>query len=181
MKKESVVVLGLAFGVTTLAASAAAALSSAGESTVKFEAQGPAGMKISGTSGGIQTTEAGGKIKIVAPTTGFRTGIGLRDQHTRRYLESEKHPQATLVLDRSKVTLPTGSPVVGAVTGDLTLHGVTRPALVTYRIVKAGADYQVHGSIDIRIADFRIEKPCYLGVCVGDDVKVLADFAVRGD
>src|ERR1041384_2804930 len=181
MEYRTAVVLGVSAWAAVFAGSASAALSSTGESTLKFEADGPAGMKIPGTSGGVRATEADGKIKIVAPTTGFHTGIGLRDKHLREYLESEKHPEATLVLDRTKITLPAGAPAAGTTTADLTLHGVTHSAVVTYRIAKSGADYQVHGSVALRIGDFKIKKPCYLGVCVGDDVKVLADFVVRGD
>lgn len=181
MQRKKIAVSGFIGLVLGIAASASAALSSAGESTVKFEAQGPAGMKINGVSGGIHAIEADGKIKIVAPTTEFRTGIGLRDKHTREYLEAEAHPQATLVIDRAKIALPAGSPSTGTLTGDLTLHGVTHPAAVSYRIAKAGADYQVHGTLDVKIADYKIKKPCYLGVCVGDDVKIVADFGVHGD
>lgn len=181
MKYRRVVVLGISAWTVTSVVSASAGLSTAGESTVKFEAQGPAGMKINGTSGGVSATEADGKIKIVAPTTGFQTGIGLRDKHLREYLESDKMPEAVLVVDRTKITLPADAATTGSVTADLTLHGVTRPTKVGYRIVKSPSGYQVHGSIDVSINDFKIKKPCYLGVCVGDQVKIGADFAVHGE
>lgn len=179
MKQHRVVVLGFAMCVVTSGVSASAGLSSTGESSVKFEAQGPAGMKINGNSGGVRATEADGKIKIVAPTTTFHTGIELRDKHLKDYLEAEKHPQATLVVDRSKITLPGGAPADGVVAADLTLHGVTRHVQVNYRITGGANGYQVHGSVAVSIADFGIKKPCYLGVCVGDSVKISADFSVH--
>jgi polyisoprenoid-binding protein YceI len=181
MKHRRVAVLGIAACVSTSVVSASAGLSSTGESTVKFEAQGPAGMKINGASGGVRATESDGKIRIVAPTTSFRTGIDLRDKHLRDYLESDKHPQATLTVDRSKIALPGGGPATGKIAAELTLHGVTRRADVAYRISGSGKTYKVHGDIDIRIADFGIKKPCYLGVCVGDAVKISADFDVHED
>src|SRR5262245_1539807 len=109
MKQRRVVVLGFAVSVVASGVSASAGLTSSGESNVKFEAQGPAGMKINGVSSGVRATEGDGKVKIVAPTTEFHTGIGLRDKHLKDYLESEKHPQATLVVDRSKIALPSGA------------------------------------------------------------------------
>src|SRR5262245_6407467 len=121
MMHRRIVVLGFAACAVTPVVNASAGLSSKGESSVKFEAQGPAGMKISGVSSGIRATEGDGKIKIVAPATGFRTGIDLRDKHLRDYLESEKHPEGVLVVDRSKISLPTGGSASGTVTADLTL------------------------------------------------------------
>jgi polyisoprenoid-binding protein YceI len=179
MKQRRIVILGLAACVVASGVNASAGLSSKGDSNIKFEAQGPAGMKINGTSGGVRATEADGKIKIVAKTTGFHTGIELRDKHLRDYLEAEKHPEATLVVDRGKITLPTGAPIDGAVAADLTLHGVTRHVQVNYRITGDANGYQVHGSAGVSIAEFGIKKPCYLGVCVGDAVKISADFSVH--
>ena len=160
--------------------SAASELKAVGDSSVTFEAVGPAGLKIKGTSGGVRTTEADGKIKITAPTTGFTTGIGLRDKHLREYLESEKQPEASLVVERSKITLPASGKSEGSVTGALTLHGVTKPAKVSYRITKNASSYTVEGDVELNILDYQIKKPCYLGVCVQDVVKVAASFIVQG-
>lgn len=179
MKQRRVVILGFAACVVASGVNASAGLSSKGESTIKFEAQGPAGMKINGSSGGVRATEADGKIKIVASTKGFRTGIDLRDKHLRDYLEAEKHPEAKLVVDRAKITLPSGAPADGAVTAELTIHGVTHPVQVNYRITNGAGGYQVHGTVGVSIAEFGIKKPCYLGVCVGDAVKIFADFSVH--
>jgi len=113
--------------------------------------------------------------------TEFRTGIGLRDRHLREHLEADKHREATLVVDRSSIKMPEGSgATTGSAVGALTLHGVTKPAKFSYKITKSGDEYRVHGDLDVNILDYQIKKPCYLGVCVGDVVKVAADFAVRG-
>ncbi len=160
---------------------AAGPLSSVGESDVKFEAVGPAGLKINGASGGIKVSEADGKVRITAPTTSFQTGIGLRDRHLKEYLESEKHPESSLVVDRSAVKLADSGSTSGVTTGQLTLHGVTKPVKVAYKTTKTGAGWSVQGDMDLSIADFQIKKPCYLGVCVDDAVKVYAGFTVHGD
>ncbi len=179
MKYRTTVALGITACAAVVGASASASVVSTGESTVTFEAQGPAGMKINGTSNGVRATESDGKVKVVTPTTGFHTGIGLRDKHLREYLESEKHPEAALVVERSKIPLPPGGASSGTVTADLTIHGVTHPVQVSYRITRSGTDYRVHGTLDVNINDFKIKKPCYLGVCVGDAVKIAADFGVH--
>jgi len=166
-------------GVFAAGGEALGAMTIVGDGSVGFHAEGPAGLKIRGTSSGIRTSESQGKVTIVAPTTDFKTGIGLRDRHLKEYLESETHPTAELVVDRAQITLPSGgAPASGSLTAPLTLHGVTKPVRVDYRITPAGGQLKVHGDIDLKIQDFGIKKPCYLGVCVGDQVHVDADFAV---
>jgi polyisoprenoid-binding protein YceI len=181
MKMRRSLVLGAGLLALPLAVSAAATLHTVGESTVKFEAVGPAGLKINGESSGVKTVEDAGKVKITAPTTGFHTGIGLRDKHLRDYLESEKQPEAVLVVERSKITLPASGKADGSVVAALTLHGVTKPAKVAYHIARGASDYRVEGEFEVNILDYQIKKPCYLGVCVGDVVKVSAAFNVQGE
>jgi polyisoprenoid-binding protein YceI len=155
-------------------------LSAVGESTVKFEASGPAGLKINGESTGIRVSEADGKVKLIAPTTQFHTGIGLRDKHLREAIEADKHPDTTLVVDKSAIKLPEGGTSSGKATGTLTLHGVARPTTFSYTITKKGDAYQVHGDLSVNIIEHQIKKPCYLGVCVGEVIKVTADLTVHG-
>ena len=150
-------------------------------STLKFEAVGPAGLKINGESGGLRASEVDGKVTLTAPMTDFHTGIGLRDKHLRNALEAEKHKDATLVVDRSAIKLPqAGGSASGAASGSLTLHGVTKPAKFTYTITKSGEGYKVHAEFQVNIQDYQIKKPCYLGVCVEDVVKIAADMTVSG-
>lgn len=150
------------------------------KSAVKFEAAGPAGLKINGEESGLKATEADGKLKLVAPTTQFHTGIGLRDQHLKDAIEADKHPDATLIVDKSAIKFPDSGAASGTASGELNFHGVKRPATFKYTITKAGAGYDVHGEFSVTLGDYQVKKPCYLGVCVGDVVKVSADFSVAG-
>lgn len=163
-----------------VAAYAGNSLSAVGESAVKFEASGPAGLKINGEASGIQASEADGKLKFTAPTTQFHTGIGLRDKHLREAIESEKHPATTLTVDKSAIKIPEAGSASGKATGSLTLHGVTRPTPFSYTVTKKGDAYQVHGELSVNILEHQIKKPCYLGVCVGEVVKVSVDLTVHG-
>ncbi|HVW24755.1 MAG TPA: YceI family protein [Polyangiaceae bacterium] len=150
------------------------------DSAIKFEAAGPAGLKINGEEGGVKASEADGKLKLVAPTTQFHTGIGLRDKHLKDAIEADKHPEATLLVDKSAIKFPESGSSSGTASGSLTFHGVTRSAPFTYTITKKGAGYQVHGEFTVNLNDYQVKKPCYLGVCVGDTVKVSADLSVSG-
>ena len=169
-----------ALGALTVSGNAGTSAPVVRESAVKFEAAGPAGLKINGESSGIRASEADGKVTLIAPTTQFRTGIGLRDKHLKEAIEADKHPDATLVIEKSAIKLPESGSSTGTATGALTLHGVTKSAPFTYTITRKGDTFQVHAELSVTLADYHIKKPCYLGVCVGDVVKVATDLTVLG-
>lgn len=150
-----------------------AAFTSAKDISVKFQAVGPAGLKIDGTGSSLTVTEKDGKIEFVAGVTDLKTGIKMRDDHLKKALAVEKHKEAKLVVERSQLTLPeAGKASKGKVAGKLTLHGQEKSVPVYYKVERKGEDYEVSGRTTVNIEEFGIEKPCYLGVCVKPDVKV---------
>lgn len=166
--------------VLTSALVASAQLSSIGPATIEFLARGPAGMKINGTGSGLSVNETEGKLTITVPLTDLKTGIGLRDKHLRGYLHTDKHPNATLVLERSRLKSPAdGQTAEAAASGNFTLNGVTKPLKFKYRAKRTGSDYHVQGVGEINIENHAVEQPCYLGVCVDPNVKFKASFKLR--
>lgn len=164
----------------SFALAASANFASIGAADVKFQAIGPAGMKIDGTSEKLSASEADGKLTISASLTNLKTGIGLRDKHLRGYLKTNQHPQATLVVERSKLTVPADNQTVkGKAKGDFTLNGVTKPVEFKYQAKRTGSDYHVQGITKIDIRDFKVEVPCYLGVCVEPQVSINVKFKLR--
>jgi polyisoprenoid-binding protein YceI len=179
MSRRSNLVL-VAASVLSISLVASAKLESVGDSELRALANGPAGMKIQTESGGLKTEEKDGKVTITAPLTNIKTGIGLRDKHLRNYLKTDKHPNATLVVERSKLKLPDDKKTTrGSATGKLTLNGVTKDHKFTYKAKRTGSDYHVQGLSEIDIRDYKIEVPCYLGVCVKPDVKIKVKFKLR--
>jgi polyisoprenoid-binding protein YceI len=179
MTRRSILVT-IVFSILTFSLVASARLVSAGDVDVRFLALGPAGMKINGKSGELNVEEKDGKIVHTAPLTNLKTGIGLRDKHLRGYLETDKYPNATLVVDKSKLTLPEDNKTSrGSATGQFTLHGVTKPLKFSYRAKRTGSDYHVQGLADVDIRDHKVEVPCYLGVCVQPVVKLKIKYKLR--
>jgi polyisoprenoid-binding protein YceI len=159
---------------------AGAKLSSIGTPSIQFLAVGPAGMKINGTSSELTASEADNKLTLTAPLTNLKTGIGLRDNHLRGYLNTKQHPSAKLVVDKTKLKLPEdGKTADGSATGDFTLNGQTKPLKFRYRAKRTGTDYHVQGMADVNIENYGIEQPCYLGVCVEPNVKLKVSFKLR--
>jgi len=82
-------------------------LSSVKDSRVTFDAAGPAGMKIEGTTSDLSVVDDGGNVVITVPLANLSTGIGLRDHHMKeKYLEVPKYPAATLTIARNALKFP---------------------------------------------------------------------------
>lgn len=99
------------------------------------------------------------------------TGISLRNRHLRsNYLEVEKGPTfAAARLRDIRVEKLAGKTTFR---GMLTLHGESRPVSGTANIEPNGGGYRVVATFPVRISDFRIPEPTYLGVGVKDEVVV---------
>jgi polyisoprenoid-binding protein YceI len=167
--------------VVTAVCAAAGPFKLTAEPNIAFTATGVAGLKINGATSHLTLVEDGNKLTFTAPTTDFKTGIGLRDRHLKEHIEAEKFPEAKLVIDRSKVALPDGAAQKpGTVRGDFTLHGVSKPVDISYGVERGGAGYHVKADFDVNLPDYKIQKPCYMGICVGEKVHVAAAFDVQG-
>ena len=173
-------VAGAVAALLTVSLAASAKLTSVGQSDIKFLAVGPAGMKINGKSDDLAVEEKDGKLVFTAALTDLKTGIGLRDKHLRGYLKTDQHPNAKLVVDKGKLKTPDeGKTNNGNAAGQFTLNGVTKPVKFSYRARRNGNDYDVQGLTQIDIRDFKVEVPCYLGVCVEPTVKIKVKFKLR--
>ena len=159
--------------------SAATVNLNAGNGKVQFEAVGrPAMVKIKGTGAGPQGNltvlegKVSGELKFALAT--LETGIDLRNEHMKeKYLEVKNYPEARLTL--KDVPLPEGYTLAspksgeGAFTGTLELHGVKKDISGTFATTEKNS---VEAKFEIKISDFKIEIPSYLGVTVADTVKV---------
>jgi len=101
----------------------------------------------------------------------LKTGLGLRDSHMRdKYLEVQKSPQAKLSL----VALDLGKlkPEEAVHIGELSLHGKSLPLMA--KVVNKGSVDKVdlEFAFQVKLSDFAIEKPSFLGVSVDDAVEV---------
>jgi len=151
-----------------------------GTPDLAFTAVGPGGLKINGTSESLKAMEDGDKLVFKASLVNIKTGIGLRDNHTKKYLGTDQWPDASLTVDKSAVKIPEdGKKSSGNAPGKFRLHGVTRDVKVAYTVSRSGSDYSVDGHFNVNIEDHKIEKPCYLGVCVDTNVKVDAKFKLK--
>jgi polyisoprenoid-binding protein YceI len=107
-------------------------------------------------------TLSGSKVSaenIKVPLKNLSTGIALRDTHTKKYLEVEKFPYATLISAQGED---------GKGRGILEVKGIKKDVKGTYQ-VKGSV---LESSFKINLSDFNITGIGYKGIGVDDEVLI---------
>jgi polyisoprenoid-binding protein YceI len=166
--------------MVTFSLVAAAKLNKAGSSSTSFKAAGPAGLTIEGNTAEMSVADDGTTVTITVPLANISTGIGVRDDHTKKALEVGTYPTTTLTVARSALKFPAaGAESSGDASGSLTLHGQTRPVTFHYVAKLDGDTYSVKGTARINVDDFGVKRPSYLGVTVKPDVDLSTSFQAK--
>lgn len=162
---------------------ASATLSHPSGGHVKFTATGPGGLHIVGESKAVEVKDDGKQIAVAVPLAGLDTGIGLRDQHMKeKYLEVGHYPKAELTVARDQLRFPdAGSKVSAEARGKMKIHGRAKPVSFHYTARSVARGYDVDGKVRLKIPDYGINVPSYLGVTVKPDVDVEVHFHVDGN
>ncbi len=145
---------------------------SAGTATFHAKAT-PGDLAIDGTTNEVAVADDGTNVTVTVQLGNVTTGIGLRDRHTKKYLEVTKFGSASLQVPRAQLNFNGGT---GDANGALTIHGTTRQTPFHYTATKNGTSFTVKGSTHIKLTDFGIEIPSYVGVTVKNDVDVDVSF-----
>lgn len=146
---------------------------------IKFLATGKPGfLKIRGESKGqppkgtitVEGGQATGKLEF--DLNQFSTGISMRDEHMKeKYLEVKKYPTATLTLKPLAVTdAELKSDFKKDFQGSLLLHGVSKDVAGTLNY--KASDKSVTANFALKVSDFKIDIPKYMGVVVSENVDV---------
>lgn len=118
-------------------------------------------------------------VNLTVNLNSLDTGVGLRNKEMReRYLQTTKFPDATFksVSVAAPAAIAPNSPADIKVTGDFTLHGVTKRLTIPVRVVVI-PDGRIHAtsSFNVHMPDFGVEVPKNVLVTVNDDVPVRLD------
>jgi len=132
---------------------------------VNFEASTNAFFKVhgvveKGASGFIKVNEDGTHTgETLLDMTSFKTGLDLRDKHLRELLQTDKHPTSALKFSSHGEQF----------TGTLTLVGITKPISGKYDSTKMELSFAV------KLSDYDIKAPSFMGVGVDDTVNIIAE------
>jgi polyisoprenoid-binding protein YceI len=123
----------------------------------------------------------------------LKTGIELRDEHLRseNWLNTEKYPFAefilTGILKSSSSTLEDGKKVNATLTGNMTIHGITKeikvPATLTYykenektRAKIKGNLLKVNSEFSIKLSDYGVSIPNMVVGKVADNINLSVNY-----
>lgn len=143
----------------------------------------PGFLKIKGEGGRLKGRLAmdQGNLKgdLIADLVPMKTGIDLRDNYMHdKYLETKKFPTAELNLET--IRFEKGSEGACEFDGSLAIKSVKKPIKGTCEITGMGKDaLQVKASSEIKLADYPIGVPTYLGVTVADKVTIEVEFDAK--
>lgn len=135
----------------------------------------------SGTVTLDDTTPANSKIEATVNISAITTGVEERDTHLKGadFFEASKYPTITFVSNN----VTKSSATAYSVTGDLTMHGVTKPVTLAVTasapfMHAAGVRRGIEATTSVNRKDFGLmwefpgEGP---GVVVGDTIKITID------
>lgn len=169
----------LLLAAAALAIPALSAALSLDDKDVKFTATATGGLVIEGKVKKMAVAESAGNVVFTVDAADIDTGIGLRNKHMRGYLEADKYPTISLSIPKSEVQLPEdGKETSGTVRGQFTAHGVTKPAVTTYKIKKKKGTWKVDARFEYDINAHGIKTPSYMGVTVDPVMPVTAKVEV---
>lgn len=139
-----------------------------------FSAQGEGlALDIEGTGGMVDADlkKAAGKVSgtFKVKVADFKTGIALRDEHFRKFLETDKFPFATFSL--SEVEQKDGKTPFS---GSLELHGKSAP--FTGQAEFKGSQVSISGKL--KLTDFGLTPPEYKLAKVSDVVEVKVEITL---
>jgi polyisoprenoid-binding protein YceI len=180
------IILGILLAATTLhAQSRTYAITKGGNNVAQFHAEDTYDSfdgktsDVNGTIVADPANPAASSVQININIDSLDTGVGLRNKEMReRYLETTKFGTATFksVSVTGPASIAPKVPAEITVTGDLTLHGVTKRMTIPVRVVLI-SDGRIHATTNFKIhmPDYGIAVPHNVLVTVNDEVPVRLD------
>lgn len=123
-----------------------------------------------------------GKVAVEVDAASLDTGNSRRDRTMRdAHLETARYPAITFVSTAPPSDVRRkDNEVAFKVTGDLTIHGVTRKVTVPARATDDGGSWVVTGEFPVKLSDHSIPDPSIMFNRVKDEVRVSFTLHLKG-
>ncbi len=116
-----------------------------------------------------------GELAVLALVRGFRFPIALMEEHfNENYIESHKYPKTSFkgsILNFDSNTL-SNQPLTVQLTGELSMHGVTKTINVEGRIIQADGLITLESSFAVKTSDYAIEIPSLVKKQIDENVQI---------
>lgn len=122
---------------------------------------------------------ATGKLEFATLIKGFQFEKALLQEHfNENYMESNKFPKATFkgqISNYTKLDLSKNSKVPVKVSGDLTIHGVTKKITTDAILMISNGKIDADATFNVLVADYGIQIPALVKDQIAKSVKVKVD------
>ncbi|ROI05266.1 YceI family protein [Kaistella haifensis] len=123
----------------------------------------------SGTINGNAITN----VEFSMPVKNLKSTKGkMMDNKAYDALKADKAPNISF----TATSLSVGK---GNLAGKLTIAGVTKDVSFPVNVVKNGASYNITGTENLKLSDFGMERPGFMGVKTGDAIKVTVNIVAK--
>lgn len=117
-----------------------------------------------------------GDIQFSLLIKSFHFEKALMEEHfNENYMESEKFPKATFkgtITDLSRVSFTTDGIYTVAVSGDMTIHGVTKKATTTGSIVVKAGKISASAKFPVKLSEYNVSIPNLVKDNIAESVEV---------
>ena len=157
------VALALASPVGSLRAQRSISAASVARGTLSFDAKATLGAFTGTTTTVTGAMTAGSDVREVrghveAPVASLKTGNGLRDKDLLKAMDADSFPTMRFELQGVSLQHEAGDSAVVSLSGQMTLHGVTRDVAIP-ALVRFGKDgVHVSGSVPLNVRDYGVTR-----------------------
>lgn len=130
-------------------------------------------------AGDVLTIE---QMDATLPVKSISTGMGLRDEHMRKYVFTTpdgQTPDVRFTSDKADCSAGNGGETTCQVSGNLAIRGTARPFAIALKVKKSGDGYRAAGDGLVKLSTYGIERPSQLGVTTEDEVKLHLEFVAK--
>jgi len=114
-----------------------------------------------------------GAVEIIIPIQSFEFEYEMMQDHfNEEYLESEKYPEARFIGSITGDISNIQDDQIVDITGNMTLHGVTKPIQLKATLSKSEGMTKVKSTFPIVFKDYGVDEPSILTKSVAKDVEV---------
>jgi len=117
-----------------------------------------------------------GDIQFSLLIKSFHFEKALMEEHfNENYMESEKFPKATFkgtITDMSRVSFTTDGIYTVAVSGDMTIHGVTKKTTATGTIVVKAGKISASATFPVNLSEYNISIPNLVKDNIAESVEI---------
>ena len=145
--------------------------------SMSFEASQPSFEPIEATHSAVSAllNADTGELAVLALVRGFRFPLALMEEHfNENYIESHQYPKTSFkgsILNFDSNSL-SNQPRTVQLTGELSMHGVTKPISVSATITQSDEQITLTSSFSIKTSDFGIKIPSLVRKQIDENVQV---------